>query len=88
MNSIQVDYDPELKAVTMKKKVETEDWVEVCHKFNDDVERVMNVENYQNYTGLYVCCDDYNNRFYYLVREDKALYRIKRKHFIDNIGLQ
>jgi hypothetical protein len=88
MKSIQVDYEAKFKTVTMKKNAETEDWVKVCHKFNDDVERVMDIENHQDYTGLYVCCDDYNNSFYYLVREDKALYRMKRKHFIDNIGLK
>jgi len=88
MKSIQVDFEPKSKAVTMKKNAETEDWIKVCHKFNNDVERVMDVENYQDYTGLYICCDDYNNCFYYLVREDKALYRMKRKHFFDNIGLK
>ena len=72
----------------MKKNAEEEDWVKVCHKFNDDVERVMDFEKHQDYTGLYVCCDDYNNPFYYLVREDKALYRMKRKYFMDNIGLK
>lgn len=72
----------------MKKDAEEVDWVTVCHKFNDDVERVMDFKKLQDYTGLYVCRDDYNNPSYYLVREDKALYRIKRKRFIDNIGLK
>lgn len=88
MESIEVDYDRKLKKVTMKKDAEKKDWVKVCRQFNDDVERVMDFEKYRNYTGLYVCHDDYNNPFYFLVREDKALYRIKRKNFIDNIGLK
>ena len=88
MKSIQVDYDPKSKKVTMKKDTEKEDWVEVCHKFNDDVERIMDFEKFEDFTGLYVCCDDSNMPFYYLVREDKALFRIKRKRFIDNIGLK
>ena len=54
MKSIQVDYEPKSKAVTMKKNTETEDWIRVCHKFNDDVERVMDVENHQDYTTWFV----------------------------------
>ena len=50
MKSVQVDYDPQLKKVTMKKNAEEEDWVKVCHKFNDDVERVMDFEKHQDYT--------------------------------------
>ncbi len=88
MKAIQVDYDPESKKVTIKKNGEKEDWAEVCKKFNDDVERIMDYDKHKDCTGLYVCRDDNNNPFYYLVREDRALYRMKRKHFIDNIGLK
>ncbi len=53
MKSIQVDYEPESKAVTMKKKADTTDWIRVCQIFNDDIERVMDIENYQNgLTGM------------------------------------
>jgi hypothetical protein len=88
MKSIEVDFDKNSKSIKIGKDAKIQDWAGVCLKFNDDVERVMDVDDQKSYTGLYVCFDDDNNRFYYLVQEDKALFRIKRKHFIDNIGLK
>ncbi|MCP4020724.1 MAG: hypothetical protein GY729_02680 [Desulfobacteraceae bacterium] len=87
MKSVQVDYDKESKTITSKNDAKTEDWVSVCQKFNDDVERIMDVENQEDYTGLYLCCDDDNQPFYYLVKEDKDLFKIRRRHFMDNLGL-
>ncbi len=88
MKSIQVDYDRESNVIKKKDDTQAEDWISVCRKFNDDVERIMDVEDQKDYTGLYVCFDDDNKSFYYLVKEDKALYRMKRRHFRDNIGLK
>lgn len=88
MKSIQAAYGESEEKITVRDGAKTEDWGEVCRKFNDDVERVRDVRDVGTYTGLYVCRDDADTCFYYLVEEDRALYRLKRKHFLDNIGLK
>jgi hypothetical protein len=87
MKSVQAEFDETSKAITIKKDAEIEDWVSVCRRFNDDVSRVCDVTDLEDYTGLFECFDDKNNKSWYLVKEDKALYRMKRRHFYDNIGL-
>jgi len=87
MQSIQAEFDETSKAITIKKDAETEDWVSVCRRFNDDVSRVCDVTDIEDYTGLFECFDDKNDKYWYLVKEDKALYRMKRRHFYDNLGL-
>jgi len=87
MKAIQAEYNEASKAITIKKDTEIEDWVSVCRRFNDDVSRICDVTDIEDYTGLFECFDDKNNKHCYLVREDKALYRMKRRHFYDNLGL-
>jgi hypothetical protein len=60
----------------------------VCKKFNDDVSRIKDVTDLKSYTGLFECFDDANNSFFYLVQEDKELYRMKHKHLYNNLGLK
>lgn len=87
MKAIRAAYEETSKNISIEAGAAVEDWVKVCRKFNDDVERICDVTDVENYTGLYACYDDKNERFYYLVEEDKQLFRLKRKHFLDNIGL-
>ena len=88
MESIQVQFKEKSKKITIKKDAEKEDWATVCKKFNDDVSRICDVTDQEEYTGLFECFDDDNKRFFYLVKEDKNLYRMKHKHFFDNLGLK
>lgn len=88
MKCIQTEFEETSKKITVKKGAHEEDWVAVCKKFNDDVSRICDVKDVENYTGLFKCCDDDNKAFFYLVTEDKNLYRIKHKHFYDNLGLK
>lgn len=88
MKSIQAEYDEAEKKVSVKEGAEQEDWVAVCRRFNDDVSRICDVTDLEDYTGLFECFDDHNDRFYYLVREDKALYKMKHRHFLDNLGIE
>ncbi|MBU8848199.1 MAG: hypothetical protein KOO64_01580 [Desulfobacterales bacterium] len=88
MKSIQAEFKEASKKITIKKNASEEDWAAVCQKFNDDVSRICDVTDKKDYTGLFECFDDDNNRFFYLVKEDKDLYRMKRKRFFDNIGLE
>ena len=87
MKSIQASYDEKAKKASIKEGAKQEDWAIVCRNFNDDVSRKCDVNSIEDYTGLYECFDHANKSFFYLVREDKSLYRLKRKHFLDNIGI-
>ena len=88
MKSIQAEFEELSKKITIKNDAKEEDWVSVCGKFNDDVSRICDVVDQKDYTGLFECCDDDNKRFFYLVKEDKNLYRVKHRHFRDNLGLK
>ncbi|MCD4722774.1 MAG: hypothetical protein K8S13_23385 [Desulfobacula sp.] len=88
MESIQAQFEEKSKKITIKKDAEKEDWAVVCQRFNDDVSRICDVADQEDYTGLFECFDDNNKRFFYLVKEDKNLYRMKHKHFFDNLGLK
>lgn len=87
MKCIQADYDDASQKFFIAKNAKTEDWAAVCRRFNDDVERVGDIADQNDYTGVYVCNDDTGTKVFYLVREDKALFRMKRRHFFDKIGL-
>ncbi|WDP84084.1 MAG: hypothetical protein HUN05_02010 [Desulfobacter sp.] len=86
MKAIQAKYVKEPFEIKVEKNAVEEDWPEVCSKFNDDVERVCDVGDIPGYTGLYQCFDEMNQKTYYLVNEDKSLFRLRRQHFLDNIG--
>ncbi len=86
MKAIQVEYNGTLTSIEIKEDTQPETWPTVCRKFNDDVHRICDVENQQEYTALYECFDDQDKAVYYLVCEDKHLYTLKRKHFLKNIG--
>ena len=87
MISIQAEYDKETGKITIKQGASQESWVAVCQRFFDDVTRVCDVTGIEDYTGLFECRDDHNAAFYYLVKEDKSLYRMKHRHFLDNLGI-
>ncbi|MCK5313028.1 MAG: hypothetical protein KAJ62_13010, partial [Desulfobacteraceae bacterium] len=71
MKSIQAEYKEESKDISIKNGAKQESWVLVCQQFNDDVARICDVTQVEDYTGLFECFDDNNNRFFYLVKEDK-----------------
>lgn len=87
MKSIQAEYNEASKAITIKQDAKIEDWVSVCRRFNDDVSKICDVTDIEDYTGLFECFDDENKKYFYLVREDKELRRMKRRHFYENLGL-
>ncbi len=88
MKSIRAEFEEVSKKISIKKDAKEEDWAEVCQKFNDDVSRICDATDQEDYTGLFECFDDENKRFFYLVKEDKNLYRMKHKYFFDNLGLK
>ncbi|ACN17281.1 hypothetical protein HRM2_42250 [Desulforapulum autotrophicum HRM2] len=86
MKSILADYDKDNQKVTVGTNAEPEDWVKVCTRFNDDVHRIRDVTDIEGFTALYQCFDDDNRSIFYLVNEDKSLFRLRRKRFLENIG--
>lgn len=86
MKAIQAEVGRDPAAAQIKDGAAPEDWPQVCRRYDDDVERICDIDQVKGYTGLYRCCDDKNQAVYYLVNEDKSLYRLKRKHFLGNIG--
>jgi len=86
MKAILAEYSGDIDTVKVKKDSEEENWITVCNRFNDDVNRVCDVKDLENFTALYQCFDDDNISVFYLVEEDKRLYKLRRKHFLDNIG--
>ncbi len=88
MKSIPAEFEKDSKKITIKDDATEEDWGDVCKKFNDDVSRICDVTDQEDYTGLFECFDDANKRFFYLVKEDKNVYRMKHKHFFENLGLE
>lgn len=88
MKSIQAEFQKNPREIKIKPGAKQEDWPDVCNRFNDDVQRVCDVADLENYTGLYECFDNMNKVFFFLVEEDRDLFRMKRKHFLDNIGIK
>ncbi|MEA1966918.1 MAG: hypothetical protein U9N77_01670 [Thermodesulfobacteriota bacterium] len=86
MKSIEAEIVKDSTTIKIKKDAKEEDWIAVCTKFNNDVERVRDVKDQKDFTALYECFDDDNKNFFYLVKEDKKLYSLRRKHFLNNIG--
>ena len=86
MKSIQAEFQKDPREIKIKANAKQEDWIKVCRRFNDDVERICDVSDLGEYTGLYQCFDASNKGSFYLVEEDRALFRMKRRHFLNNIG--
>lgn len=87
MKCIQAELEKKNDKITIQEGAKEEDWLKVCQRFNDDVERIRDVTDIEDYTGLFACHDDKNVRFFYLVKEDKTLYKMKRRRFLENIGV-
>jgi len=86
MDAILVEYDIEKKTFPFLKGAVVEDWIAVCRRFNDDVHRVRGVDDIETYTALYECFDEKDKKFYYLVKEEDSLFKIRRKNFLSKIG--
>lgn len=88
MKSLNVSYDPENDHIAPVEKAEEEVWTDVCARFDDDVRRVKSIEHPDGYTALYLCFDGDNVPFYYIVREDERLTRLRHKVFLSKLGME
>jgi hypothetical protein len=86
MKAIQAEYDGTPDGIKIRNEADPEDWQSVCGRFNDDVRRICDVKDQGEYTALYECCDEKDRVTFYLVQEDASLYRLRRRHFLSNLG--
>lgn len=88
MKSLNVSYDKETDRITLIETAKDEEWIEVCERFEDDVQRVKFIEHPDGYNALYQCFDSENVPFYYLVKEDARLKRLRHKVFLSKLGIE
>ncbi len=86
MNSLQVNFIESSRSIEKREDCNPEPWNEVCDRYDNDVHRVMDVPGHEGYSALYVCYDENNLPFYYLVEEDDALKRMRRKTLLKKLG--
>ena len=88
MKAQQVQYDRENDAIEKLDDQPEEDWVAVCERFDNDVQRVRDVHDQTPYTALYVCFDPDNRPVHFLVQEDRQLNKLRHKVFYRKLGKQ
>jgi hypothetical protein len=86
MKAQQVQYDQGNDAIEPLDDQPEEDWVAVCERFDDDVQRVRDVHERPPYTALYVCFDPDNRPVHFLVQEDRQLNKLRHKVFYSKLG--
>lgn len=88
MKALLIKYNEKEDTITLIKESQAESWVEICRKYNDDVHRIRDIKDIEGYTGLYECFDDNDKSCYYIVEEDRELFRLKQRHFLRKVGLE
>ena len=86
MKATQVQYDENKDLIKRIKGQPEEDWVAVCERFENDVQRVRDVQDQSPYTALYVCFDQDNQPVHFLVQEDRQLNKLRHKVFFSKLG--
>lgn len=86
MKALAVEYDAAADSVTLPDAGESEDWAAVCERFEGDVHRLRAADDVAEYDALYVCYDEDNRPFHYLVVEDAELARARHKTFLKKLG--
>ena len=86
MKALKVHFDREKDSITTIKDQPEEDWVAVCERFENDVQRVRDAQDRSPYTALYICFDQDNQPVHFLVQEDRQLNKLRRKVFLSKLG--
>ena len=86
MKSLHVNFEEADKTITPIEKAETEPWDGVCERFDNDVRRITSISDRDEFTALYACYDENNEPVYFLVEEDEALVKMRRKTFLSKLG--
>ena len=86
MQSIQVNFNPATQTIDRIDDASPEPWDTVCERFGNDVQRIMAVSDRKDFDALYACYDENNQPFYYMVEEDEALMKLRKKTFLSKLG--
>lgn len=86
MQSLRVNYNPATQTFDTIENASPEPWDVVCERFDNDVQRIMAVTDQPDFSALYACYDENNQPVYYLVEEDEALMKLRRKTFLSKLG--
>lgn len=86
MRALHVDYNKDTDEFEIVEGRKEKDWVAVCDRYDNDVQRIRNVENHSPYTGLFACFDEDNQPVYFLVEEDRQLNKLRHKAFLSKLG--
>jgi hypothetical protein len=87
MQSINVNYNVDTDTISPIETAKGEEWIDICDRFDNDVQRVKPIEHPDGYTALYLCFDTENEPFYYLVQEDARLKRLRHRVFFNKLGI-
>ena len=86
MKALAVEYDAASDKVTPPEDDKKEDWAAVCERFDGDVHRLRDAADLAGYDALYVCYNEDNQPFHFLVTEDEALQRARHRVFLKKLG--
>jgi len=86
MQALKIKYKEADQAIEPLENASPEPWDVVCERYGNDVRRIRDVNDRETYTAVYACYDENNQPNYYLVEEDEALMRIRRKTFLSKLG--
>ena len=86
MQALKINYNEADALIELIEKESQEPWDVVCERYDNDVRRIRAVSDRGAYTAVYACYDENNRPIYYLVEEDEALMRMRRKTFLRKLG--
>lgn len=86
MKAVLVRFNKDEDTIHTIKDQTVENWVDVCHRYDNDVHRLRDASEHAPYTALYECFDEDNQSQYYLVEEDHRLRQIRQKVFLSKLG--
>ena len=86
MQAIKIKYKEADGVIEPIENESEEAWDVVCERYDNDVRRIRDVNGRETYTAVYACYDENNQPVYYLVEEDEALMKMRRKTFLSKLG--
>ena len=86
MLAIKIKYNEADQLIEPIENEPQEPWDAVCESYDNDVQRIRDVNDQETYTAVYACYDENNQPIYYLVEEGEALMRMRRRTFLSKLG--
>ena len=86
MQALKIKYNASDQGIEPVEGASPEHWDVVCERYDNDVRRIRDVDDREAYTAVYACYDENNQPVYYLVEEDAALMRMRRRTFLSKLG--